>query len=221
MSYLINPYRFGSPINILDVTSGDDAGVATLNHTVGLPASIVSGQRLIAVFASQENTTTWPAGWTELCDGGTGGQVNISAAYRDCDGSEGASITVTTGSSRADGWSVIRIAAGSFNPAAPEVGTIATGNDANPDCPSLTPSWGSLNTYWIAAAAGKQNATPRTVSSYPATFTENQTTQSTASTNAVFLAGLTAIAASKDPGTFTLSGSSQWAANTIAVRSAV
>lgn len=205
---------------IVDITKGDDAGTNATSHVVALPSSITSGQLLIVLFGQREDAdATFPAGWTEFFDAGTAGQAGIAGAYRVADGAEGASITVTTTANRPDAWAVIRIAAGTFKSGtAPEAGTVATGSSTTPNPPSLTPSWSQGETLWIAACALKDAATARTVSSWPTGYADNQTSQSSNNTHELFFATKFAEAASDDPGTFTVSATGQWAAQTIAIR---
>lgn len=206
---------------ILDVTTGDDGGTNRTSHTVALPTGIAASQRLIAIFATRSSgDTSWPVGWTEILDANVGADTAMVAAYRDCDGTEGASITVTTGASRACAWQVWRLSAGNFIAGvAPEVGTLAGSNDANPNPPSLSPSWGAQNTLWIAATTVKDVASPPTVSGYPTNYSTNQTAVGGVANNfGVGAAARILNASSEDPGTFTLSGAEKWCANTIAIR---
>lgn len=207
---------------VRDITTGNDGGVGATNHTVNLPSGIAAGERLIVMFAGREpDDVTFPAGWTELYDTGNAGQACQAGAYRDCDGTEGASITVTTTVNRRSAWQVWRLSRGNFiASAAPEVGTVATGNSANPDPPTVAPSWGgSVPTLFIVSAAIKESVTPPSVSSWPTNYADNQTQVTGAGTNhALHAASRQASTSSENPGTFTLSGSERWAAQTIAVR---
>lgn len=209
---------------IVDITTGDDAGTGATSHTVNLPGSIVSGERLILEFSYTGGTgggITWPGTFTGLVQTGTDGQTILGIAYRDCDGSEGSSVTVTTAASRACAWKVTRITAGTFKSGvAPEVGTVATGNSTGPDCPSLSPSWGNKDALWFASAAEKSAAGAVSVTTWPTDFTNNQTLVSSANT-AVLVSSHRAVAgSSQDPSAYTISASRQWAANTIAIQGA-
>lgn len=205
---------------VRDITTGNDGGTAGTSHTVTLPTGIDVGERLIVMFATRENNVTFPAGWTELYDAGNSGQSCQAGAYRDCDGTEGASIAVTTGTSRACAWQVWRLSRGNFIAGvAPEVGTVASGNSANPNPPSETPSWGAQNTLWIATASLKDNPAPSSVSSWPTNYADNRTSVTAVANNLeIYAASRTLNASSEDPGTYTMANSRDWASQTIAVR---
>ena len=143
------------------------------SHTVNLPASIAAGDLLLALFSqdgSAANETTWPAGWTEMFDVLGGDDTNVfSAAYRQADGDEGVSITVTTTNSVGSGHNTYRIS-GAENPAtrAPESAT-STATNAAPDPPNLTPTGGAKDYLWIAATGYNGGADPTT--SAPTNYT--------------------------------------------------
>lgn len=203
-------------VTVTDTISGSDSGGSS--HTISLPAS-TSG-KLIVLFIAINNSGgfTWPAGWTEMFDAAT----TLSGAYRYCDGSEGASIIVTSGSSpRACAWAGYAFTGvpGSQNP---EAGTAATGTSTSPDPPSLSPSWGGANNYWIAVAGGGSNAALQDISAYPASYTESQLyaegTAGGANDGWIASALRRASGASENPAAMTIATSDDWAANTVAVR---
>src|SRR5580765_342760 len=82
------------PVIAAGNTSTNASGTS---HTVNLPTGIVAGNLLVVVFGgSAAATLTWPAGWTQFLTGGATGAV-LNAAYKLADGSEGSTITVTSG----------------------------------------------------------------------------------------------------------------------------
>lgn len=208
----------------VDSTSGSESAPAT-SHTVGLPGSITAGQRLVAIIAGQGATQSfsWPGGWTEIKDS-VSNLSCIAVAYRDCDGTEGASITVTSNLSRSCAWDVIRTT--NHDPAyAPEVSTgagFSLSTSADPD--SLSPSWGSDKSLWVAVSANNGAAGARTVSAYPSNYSIGQTnvlgtdvgTEDNEIGLGVALRQLEA--ASEDPGAFTLSGTGSGLVLTIAIK---
>jgi hypothetical protein len=75
----------------------------TTSHTVALPSGIQPGELLIVIFgykSGTDNTVTWPNGWYQFFQSDRVTNVGARAAYRWADGSEGTTITVTTGLSR-------------------------------------------------------------------------------------------------------------------------
>lgn len=202
---------------VRDITTGFD-GSSTTSHAVSLPSGIGAGEGLLLLFGCREDGNTVPAGWTELYDfnAGTAGQL---CAWREADGTEGASITVTSSASRRNSWQVWRFSRGNFIAGVtPEVGTPASGTSSTPDSPSLTPSWGAQNTFWIAAVTAKAEVPATTVSSWPSNYNDNQTTIAQDNVECISAASRTLNASSEDPGSFTMSASKSWVANIIALR---
>lgn len=204
-------------------TIGNDNGVSSNSHIVAMPA-IASGYRLVIFIGASTSTWTFPAGFTEIFDAGTSGQALIGVAYRDCDGSgsdPGATITVTSGSSRAAAWAVARLAPGTFAPGVPpEVApSVGTGNDAAPDCGAITVSWGvAARTLYIAAATMKEAPGVAAVLTYPAGYVDNRTLSFADSTALVAICSKAELTAPENPGTYLMSVSRQWAAVTVACK---
>jgi hypothetical protein len=204
-------------------TTSSNAGAFVTSHVVDLPSGVSSGDLLIVFFAGYNNsagyTSTWPDGWSQLYNVSYGTGVNVSnvaAYYRHADGTEGSTITVTGSngesthiSYRITGWD-------SSTP--PEAASPVGGTNANPNPPSLTPSWGTADTLWIATAnSGFVN---HTVSGYPSNYTNGMSQRSTAGSAIVQGSARRELnASSEDPGTFTFSGTSNWKAATVAVKS--
>jgi len=209
---------YGSPyFPVVEATNGG-TNLAANNHTVDLPAGIVSGDLLLVVFNCDGlEATTYPGGWTGLFekqDGGADGNT-LSAAYRVADGGEGASITVTTAGAEDSAYQTYRISGYS---GVPEVGTSAVGDSDSPNPPSLAPSWGAttVSTLWLAIAGWDGL---ETVNVYPANYTDGLDNTSAGGADACGCGSARREfkAASDDPGVFTLSGGNHWIANTIAI----
>ncbi len=201
----------------VEAVNGDFDDNAVLNHTVNLPAGIVAGELLVALFVTDggASAVTWPnegTDWIQLLETASGG-IQLAAAYRIADGGEGASITVVTANALFSAYTTYRISGYSL---VPEVGISATGTSANPDPPSLTPSWGARNTLWFAIEG---NDDIKTVNAYPANYTDgrNDVGLNAGSSVGVGSARRELNAVSDDPGTFTLSAVEQWIANIIAI----
>ncbi len=200
---------------------GAETGNET-SHTVNLPSGIVSGDLLVVEFSyALPNTTTFPAGWTNFITRNNGNGIRTDAAWRDADGTEGASITVTTNdnATRSD-HAVYRIS-GAEDPdtQAPEVSTGATGTDASPDPDSLTPTGGAKDYLWIALM-GSDDASDD-ITAGPTSYT-NLLVGENGSSLAIHVASAERQlnASSEDPGTFTLENSEEWLAATYAVHPA-
>ena len=199
------------------VNGGNDA-VGDTSHTVNLPAGIIADNLLIVLFVSDGNPTiTFPGGWTELFQDDNGGAVTFGAWYRIADGGEGGTITVTTSNTQQAAHTSYRI---TDYQGVPEVGTSAIGNNNRPDPPSLTPTWGALNTLWFAVV-GYDNARVTTV--YPVNYINgrNDISNGGADGAGVGSAERDLNAASEDPGTFSLNLADQWVTNIIAIQPGV
>jgi hypothetical protein len=190
------------------------------SRSINMPSGIVAGDLLLAVVASDGNTTFGHTGWDktseQTCVSGGNTQARGFILTRTATGSN--TLTLTTAASemvaavvyRISGWSAFEVAG---------LGSTATSTAPNP--PSLNPAgWDVEDTLWIAACAHDQGQ--RTVSGYPANYTLNQTNARGSNTGGcgVGAAGRQNAVASEDPAAFTISTAEEWAAWTIAVRPA-
>ena len=182
------------------------------SHTVNLPASIAAGNLLIVVFGgSAAATTTWPAGWNKLAGGATGATLDVG--WKVADGSEGSTITVTTGATSITSQArAYRITGGD----SVVLGTtVSIANNASGDPPSLTPgfSGSALDILWFAISFA---STQTTISTYPTSFVNT----------AVLTNGSTGLATCNrpvngtvlDPAAFTWGGTGRKNTNTVAIR---
>jgi hypothetical protein len=190
------------------------------SHTVSLPSGIQAGDLLIIVFGAGKTTTnpgsvTWPSGWTELfweTDLNGSNYCSLGACYKIADGGEGSTATVGTSGSVQSSHATYRFAAGSYS-GVPECASAAVGSQ-NP--PSLSPSWGSAENYWIACTAYNSGGGV-TFSSYPANYTLNQANPHiSTSYEGAAVAGRLYEAATEDPGAFSYYSVAE-VSNTIAV----
>lgn len=226
--FLINSYSVtpGNAFPAIETTAQGNTAAST-SHTVTLPTGIVSGNLVLIFFShidatAQGNPTTWPAGWTELSDDENSVASNkpvLSIGYRFCDGSEGASITVTTADNLRAAYIGFRIS-GNHASTAPEKGTVSIDSASNTtsDPPSLTPSWGAKDTLWFAASAVQANTASPT---FPTNYTYSSLDEDTgliAATRAALGVGARQLnATSDDPGTFTWTNATPDTSQTVAV----
>lgn len=121
--------------------------------TAPIPAT-VAGDRLVMMVSQKNNSGTasniaTPAGWTLFgsqnyaTDSSGIPFMHVRWFYRDCDGSEG--LTVSLSANNAGGWgsSCYRIQAGSFSTAHAPVVAFATANSSDVNAPALVSPWGS------------------------------------------------------------------------------
>lgn len=202
---------------------------AGTSHTVNLPASISAGDLLTVNFGTSRNDAVadWTGtGFTAVSGAavaGSGG-TTLDIAYRWADGSEGATITVSTGAvSTKSAHSSYRIT-GAENPATqpPEAGTGATGTTGSADPPSVAGTGGSKDYLFIAVGVNQQESS---FSAFPANYVNgiqaDTGTIGTAATNCdLGSAERQLTAASDDPGAFTYGTSGNWTAQTIVIHPA-
>jgi hypothetical protein len=204
---------WGAAPTVAATTSGTN-GSGT-NHTLNYPAGVSSGMGVLMCIGYSVNTSgTWPAGWSVTVATNTfgGGSVTIECRYRITDGTEAASITVTTGASARSAYRAYRITGAHASSAAEGNSTDGDGvTVANP--PSVTASWGAEENLWFVAGVHQAE----TVITYPTNYTGNGVNQNT---TAVGLATSwrTATAATEDPSAFTWGSGNHSVAATIVVR---
>lgn len=192
-------------------STGNSAGVRATTSNVNLPSSVAAGEKLLVIFACERSAAdpTTPAGWTLRSGPTASANVSLTVFEMTAVGGE-TSVTVSHGSNRT-AWTCYRISGWQGGA---EAGTAATGTSTTPNPPSLTPSWGSASTLWLAVAAlDGATAAP---SSYPSGYSGGISDYSATTTRAMS-AQKDSAAASEDPGTYTTT-SGAWAAQTIAIR---
>jgi hypothetical protein len=165
-------------------------------HNVTLPSSISSGDKLIMFVATESGTSvTTPAGWTKLTTGTAAkGQVLVRSA----DGTEGATQTVTLGSSdefAAITYRVTTLYAGATWYAFAEDNT--TGNPP----PPLTHGFPVNEVVWLVAANKHQDVDQKTAA--PSGFTNLQDVITSTGGFRIATAQRVAIEASQTPGSWT------------------
>lgn len=207
---------YSSTYPTVAAVNGGNIVTDNTTHYVALPVGIASGNLLLVLFASDANPAiTFPGGWTLLFqDHNATSAIELGAWYRIADGTEASPITVTTNSGQMSAHSSYRITGYS---GVPEVGTSDKGTSANPDPPSLTPSWGSQATLWVAGCGYDVGTV--TVSNYPTNYADNQRNDRSNNAGGVGagIASRNLTATSEDPLTFTISASEPYVANTIAI----
>lgn len=104
----------------------------TTSHVVSKPADLAPGEMwLVALGVDGNVAITFPAGWTEIHDEvGDGNACRLAIAHRVADGTEGASITVTTSVAQQAGWHAFRIT-GHHDSTPPAISTGVVGTSAS------------------------------------------------------------------------------------------
>jgi hypothetical protein len=195
-----------------------NAGDNVTTHIVSLPNDVEEGDLLIAIMGFRDRsftatTVSFPAGWTELVTRtATTGQGVVFYKIATPTEAGAASISVSTGSVDARAaYTVYRIQKDTYAgvPEASFMNVTTMVSGANPNPPSLTPSWGSAKNLWIAGAAGtRAGTTPNTSTFVPSGFGsgtyEFDASNSTTSSASVSTATQNFEGSSLDPDNFTL-----------------
>lgn len=218
--YAFNIERDGTDVNssilyqgafpVIAAVNTNITNPAAQNHTVFLPAGIAAGHLLLCQFGVTGNpVVTFPAGWVNLYYTFDTAGASLGTWYKIADGTEGASINVTTDVNQQSAHFVYRITGYSGVPVA---GTTAVGNSANPDPPNLTPGWNG-NSLWIAV---EENWPGAAWVASPGGFAldGNNGVGLTMSTSSRSF-----LVPSLNPGSYTIAAPENWTANTICVGS--
>lgn len=202
---------------------------AGTSHVVSLPGSIAAGDLLLVVMNIGSTAATINAltGWTALLDEGVASGLYL--AYREADGTEGASITLTSSASTRDATITFRIT-NAQDPAvqAPQIGTTATGSSTTPDPPAITPTGGAKDYLFIACAgmAGEEADDDTWANTPPTNYLPSPPLQKSCGVAGTNLGGLIMAASrelnasTENPGTFAVDVTNGWRAQTIAVHPA-
>lgn len=144
-------------------------------HPVDLPASISSGDLLLlfltvvdfgGVFA-----ITTPSGWTKLYEVYNGSRFNRGAAYyKVASGSEGSTVNVVLNQNGRMAAATLRVTG---HNSVVEAAPTNQANNGNP--PSLSPSWGSADTLWLAGIHEVATNNPGAPSGFTDQFFVNDT----------------------------------------------
>ena len=225
----IATFRIGSdstaPPSVAGVAESATTTAGT-SHTINLPASIVAGETLLVISDKGSTAATIDAltGWTELIDENSAN--GLYAIWRKADGTEGATITLTSSAATRLASIAYRVQnAADPSVTAPEIATTGSGTSATPDPPSLSPSGGSKQYLWIAWAgmAGEEADDDTWGNTSPASYSPSVPRQKACGTVGTNLGGKILSAerlnttATEDPGTFGVDVSAAWRSQTIAI----
>ena len=205
-------------------TTNSDFVTDTTSHLVAMPAIVNAGDLLMALVATHDTSTvTTPSGWTQLVTANTGGAAlgaQFGVYYKLAAGTEGGTtVDFVTSAAQRGAMTVYRIQAGTFaSGTAPEISTVATGSSVSPLPNTITPSWGTADTLFIAAVgANNRRAFTSTVYGYSNAIQAGATTASsvnaqTGSAYALYRNATSWTAA------FTITNAQNWIAYTIAIK---
>lgn len=210
----------------IQTTAESATTTAGTSHTVTLPSGIVAGD-LILILGAHVGSSTFNAvtGWTEFLDENAGAVRNAYGVARRADGTEGASLALTSSASEKPAFIAYRIS-GADEPAlqAPTLSTVATGASSNPNATNCNPGT-SKDYLWISffTLAGEEADDDTWCTAAPASYTGLlQKTAGVAGTNTsaiIATASRQLTASAEDAGSFTIvvTPVNTWRAFTLAV----
>lgn len=193
------------------------------SHTVNLPTGATGDLLIVFVAFDGDVTITWPGGYTVLQADTNDGDAAITTEvrYRVTDGSEGASISLTTGASEKMSAMALRFTNYTGTPEAGTAAITATGlPNASPNPPSLSPSWGAADTLWLVWIGMDGAVNVNTGSARRNELISTNGSGGAATDIQHAFSAIHVNAASRDPATFTITASDQWVANTFAIQGA-
>lgn len=205
-------------------TTSAAVSASSASWTLTYPTNVQAGDLLLLVAAAGLNisVSSLPSGWVS---GGQQGTRSVVLSKKLADGSETGTFTLTLNAPSVGTWRVYRVTgwAGTLGSvfandgSSGDVVVVSTTGAGAPtaDPPNIIPfNWVSADTLWLAAVGYN---TFSGLTSYPANFPDNQSTEASTNTG-LGVATLSATASSEDPSTFGFDSNVTYAAASIAVR---
>lgn len=193
----------------VNATATNETAYGT-SHVATMPTH-VAGDLLLVYAISYDNLNAIPEGWTALVSNVAVGTYAGQIVYKRAT-SASESLTLTSPLSDYVRFLIFTI---KQSEGPPVISSSATGSSTIPNPPSLTPSFGTQKTLWLASEFHGAAVDP--VTAYPSGYTWNET-NNLQNIAYIGVATKAASAASEDPGTFTLTSSGDWVAYTIGIR---
>lgn len=204
---------------VVETTATTNGTSTSSSPIVNLPSGIVSGNLLFILFRTSIGTAGigWPSGYTELVESSADASDDAQAvAYRKADGTEGATITLSTSSARFA--AIAYRISGAADPATqpPQVSVETSATNTTPDPSVLSPTGGAKDYlwFWLGGWEGEQTSPP---AGSPTNYSnplgaDSGTIGSLASNCRVASAQRNLNASSENPGIWTISASGSWIA---------
>jgi hypothetical protein len=218
--------RWETPLTPLAVaaTKTSTSDTPTTAHQVRMPDVVTAGQTLLAFLAANSDTTFTRTGWTQLAHlTGEPGTLDVWRKTGDATGTEGGTDVVFTSAAPFTALQPAAFITATVDGHHGDI-TVATASPAisnQPDPPPVTAAWGSAQNLFMAVHA-RRNANSL-VTAYPAGYTggvDARRVNSGGGAVGIGLAHRLVIAATENPGPFTVSASERWLAATLALRPA-
>jgi hypothetical protein len=195
-------------------SSGSNAGFFG-SVPIAMPNDVVAGELLIVIVASSGSLSSIGS-WSTITN--TTINAPLAAYYKIAAGGGADSFSGTMGPS--GGWAGVSFRISGYSGTPEGSSLFSSGTSADP--PSLTPSWGTKKTLWLAGAGAiKQTSGAAAITSYPSGWSGGQQATGVLSSTQSTVCGtanLESETASVDPGVFGLNASLLWSALTVAVK---
>lgn len=210
--------------------TGTNGTTATTTPVVNLPTGIKAGELIVVLFRSAvAGAIGWPnATWLEQFDASSdAADDNMALAVRKADGTEGSTITLSSGNGKFAALAFRVSGAQEPENRTPEFSTVATGTNTTPDPTTCTPTGGAKDYMWVWVGgwSGEQTSPPASnPTNYPTTAGADSGTAGTVDTNCRVAVAIRSNlnAASEDPGSWTISvAPTGWTAYCMAIHPAV
>lgn len=189
--------------------------------TLVYPDNLVSGDLILALMGIDgSRSVTFPTGFTANVLDVPGSAQMHAVAHKISDGTETGNFTVSLNGNERGGWAVLRIT-GWHGTTVPEITNSDHATNANPDPPSISPSWGAEDTLFIATFAADNGGW--TMDAVPTGYTSGgaQISSFGGGDAGMGYAYRSALVATENPGTFTIStATNNHVARTVAIRPA-
>jgi hypothetical protein len=191
--------------------------------SVDMPDGYASGDLLIAYISTDAASTVASGGaegWASITSTVNGSAVRLTILAKISDGSD--ALTLTLGGADDSATVVQRVTRHGVVDVSTDiaVGTPATGTDAAPDPPSLTPPSSKDWMFVTASATDDDDSVAYGATWLPASYSEVAQLRSATGTSSCMVQvgyrGLTTGSA-ENPGTFTLAASEEWVAQTLCI----
>ena len=149
---------------VLSTLATNPAGTHTSPNLSSLTKN--AGDLLIAIVIIYDGNSTnaefssWGGGFTEFSDNAGTTTMGIGCAYKWSTGSETGTFTVASADTSANDSAFFLLSIpGAHASAPPEAGGFATGTSTAANAGSFSPSWGALDTLWIAVGGSGETST--------------------------------------------------------------
>ena len=187
---------------------------AGTSHAITLPSGIVAGNLLLLFFATDgDNSVTDWDGFTQIYTGEDTRDISFHIGWKIAAGSDTCTLTV---SDSEEGSHICYRITGHDTSQMPEASTGSIADTSTPDPDELTPTGGAKDYLWIASEG---NDHTETISAWPTNFADNQVAQAGPGSGScgIGVCSYNLNASVLNPAAFTLSGSEQCIAVTVAV----